>query len=1135
MAIKETKYRLGLDMGTNSIGWAAVLLDDSGEPCGLLDMGVRIFPDGRNDQSKQSNAVDRRQARGQRRRRDRYLARRGELMGALVECGLMPKDVAARKRLEEKDPYELRARALDEPLHAHELGRALFHLNQRRGFKSNRKAGGDEKEDGEFRAAISELRQRIQDSGARTLGEYLQRRRKRGEPVRGRPETGLRADRAMCEMEFDKIRAAQKQHQALESKQWDELRHIIFYQQDLRPVHPGRCQFEDGEHRAAKALPIFQEFRMLQEVNNLRFHVGIEPERPLDEYQRERAMNRLRSGTDIKLAKGKENAPINPTRDLGLPTGAVFNLAAGGRNAIKGDETAGRLMARKKTKTEPALTLFGKRWIEMTLDERNEIVRFLLDTEDPEVVKHRATAEWGMSEELADGVSNVSLPPGYGNLSEKAIRKILPHLEQGLRYSDAVVAAGYPHHSDFRNQEAHEELPYYGAVLPRDAVGADSKKDPERHGEAAHFGRIANPTVHIGLGQLRRVVNGLIAAYGKPEEIVVELARELKWNDERKQKHQHQQSAGRERNNYYRNELGEEVLENSPDALRKLRLWEEQGPPHARVCPYTGRPLSLEMVMSPETEVDHILPFSRTLDNSMANLVVCMADANRVKGNQTPYEAFGDQCLPHVANFTGKGRNKIWRFQKDAMKRYENEERDFLDRQLNEAQYLSRTARTYLAHLYDEQGEHRQRVRVIPGQMTALLRRGWGLEGMLSRSEDGESPRKTRYDHRHHAVDAFVVANTTQGLLKKFSDAAGSDAWNAAERLSALVPPPWEGFDRNEVQAFLENMVVSYKPDHGTRGKKGQTTGQLHNEMAYGIVNLVENGASEIVIRKPLPGQGLYPITSRKGLEDVRDEALRAALLELWDEVHADSAKLAEFTQKVGTVGVSPMGRSKKDGNEKVNYDFRTREDVTRATEDETVRAALWVEWDKIHRNAARASEFGDRAATKGVLLNGRLQRVRRVRVVTNDIVIPIKDRDCRPYKGYKPDSNEFADIWRMPDGTWRTVVVSTFDANQRGFNPDSLRPHPAARRLMRLQINDMGALGEGADRRIVRVRKITNAKTGVLVYLDDNNEADVDARVRRSEMKAGQHSSKQLRSLGFRKVRVDELGRVFDRGPFKA
>ena len=136
------KYRLGLDLGTNSLGWAAVNLDEENKPSGILDMGARIFPDGRNPKDKSSLATQRRVPRGSRRRRDRYLERRDDLMGTLIACGLMPAGEDERKQIERLDPYGLRARALDHAVSPHELGRALFHLNQRRGFKSNRKAPG---------------------------------------------------------------------------------------------------------------------------------------------------------------------------------------------------------------------------------------------------------------------------------------------------------------------------------------------------------------------------------------------------------------------------------------------------------------------------------------------------------------------------------------------------------------------------------------------------------------------------------------------------------------------------------------------------------------------------------------------------------------------------------------------------------------------------------------------------------------------------------------------------------------------------------------------------------------------------------------------------------------------------------
>ena len=1064
---EDRKYRLGLDLGTNSIGWAAVRLNAEGQSCGVLDMGVRIFPDGRNATDKTSNAVARRIARGQRRRRDRYLMRRGELLQALVEYGLMPPDPDARKDLQQLDPYSLRVRALDQPLPPFELGRALFHLNQRRGFKSNRKSGGEEEDKKKKTgAAIEGLRRSIEESGARTLGEFLARRHAQKETVRAREESGLYTERAMYQEEFDTIRQKQEEHHGLSPEMWDRLRHIIFDQRPLKPVEPGWCQFEfeSKERREARAKPVFQEFRILQEVNNLKVQVGSEQERSLEEQEREAALKRLRSGKNIEFKK--------LTRDLKLPSGARLNLARGERETIKGDETTYYLIKKE---------LFGSRWQSLSLEERNEIVKFLLNTEDPETVQRRAGEEWRLTESQAKAVAAVSLPTGYGNLSEKAIGKILPHLERGSLYWDAVREAGYSHHSDFRSSAALDRLPYYGEVLPRDVIGANPKKDPIEDGEAARYGRFPNPTVHIGLNQLRRVVNCLIKVYGKPEEIVVELARDLKSNREQSLMYQRRQREGRERNRRYTEMLENAGQDPSPDMFRKLRLWEEQRQGAVCVCPYTGDTLSCAMVTSSQTEIDHILPFSETLDDSLANKVVCIARANRTKGNRSPYEAFGhspsgydyQKILAATDNFPP---NKRWRFHQDAMDRFE-EEGGFLARQLNETRYLSRTARAYLAHLYDEKGEGRQRVMATPGRQTWLLRRVWGLQGILHVDADtGEVLRKQRDDHRHHAIDAFVVANTTHGLLQRFARAAASSHHTAAEeRLASLVPDPWEGFHHEQLQPILDRLVVSHKPDHWKRGAQGKTTGQLHKETAYGLVELSEDGPSRVVRRKKLS-----TIKRKSELDAVRDPAMRKALTDLWEQVESE----------------------------------------------------IQAEGGKVSASA----RFAEQAANKGVLLKGRRQIVRRVRVLEKQTVIPIRDRAGKPYKGYIRGGNEFADVWKMRDrdGSWKIVIVPRFEANQPDFRLEKFRPtdrsgrkDPTAKRLMRLQINDMGAIGEGEDRRIVRVRKMTVGK----IFLDDHNEAKVGRRIRNKEFESGQYSASKLQRSGFRKVGVDEIGRVLDPG----
>lgn len=1078
---KLPRYRLGLDIGANSIGWAALSLDDaSGDP--ILAMGSRVFPDGRAPEKRSgpgaSLAVGRRLARGQRRRRKRYLRRRAALMRKLVAFGLMPANKQERKDLASCDPYELRKRALSETLKPYKLGRALFHLHQRRGFKSNRKAGGEDKKKAtQARMDREGLRQAISDSDNPTLGEFLAGRRERGKPVRARPGQELYPERAMYAREFNEIRARQAENHALTPAQWDELERIIFHQRPLKPVKPGWCALEDNAERAPRSHPCAQEFRILEEVNNLRVSIpGNAERRPeercLKENERELALELLRRGADIALQPKPPKKPS--TKALGLPTGSAFNLARGGRKTLKGDAVVAAIVETlkpPKKKGEKAQKDFkADKWWSGLSERRRRKIAFLFAVEEDADAACKQAQEWGLDASIASRLKEGELPSGYVRLSLKAIRNILPHLRRGLRYDEAVIAAGYPHHADFRNDKAHDRLPYYGVVLERDVVGADPTA-PETD-EAKRYGRFPNPTVHVGLNQLRLVVNRLIAVYGKPQDIVVELARELKMNKDQRKARREAQQEGEERNKRFKDMLGREP---SPHERLRLRLWVEQGGSEEQdaVCVYTGEPVTLDMAVSDPTQIDHVLPFSKTLDNGRGNMVLCLARANRDKGDKTPYEAFADSpdgydyaaILARADALPGK---RGWRFEAGAMKRF-GEKEQFLDRHLSETAYLSRTARRYLAYLYDETTEG-NRVRAIPGRMTALLRNAWGLG-------------KSRKDHRHHAVDAFVVANTTQGLLKRFADAS---AGGTAERLAESVPDPWPGFRAKFEEAF-ERVIVSYKPDHGSRDPKSRkTTGKLHNATAYGL--LKEPG--EVVVRKPLED-----FEKKEALNAVRDPALREALLALWDETGGNKKK---------------------------------KEDA--------------------------ASSFSEKARVEGVLPKGkgRRQYPRSVRVLDKVDALPIEDESGKPYKGFNRDSNAFAEIWSIPAGKdkegkrrkagWRIIVVPAFEFNQRGFDEKTLRPHPAAKRVARVHADDMAALelkpeGEAEKKRvIVRVRKITGGKNPSIV-LDEHFQANVAKRAADKSdatMKEKKYSARKLRESAFRKVGVDEIGRLHDTGRFR-
>jgi CRISPR-associated endonuclease Csn1 len=278
-------FRLGLDLGSNSIGWCCLRLDANGYPAGILDIGVRVYPDGRNPKDGSSLASARRLPLSMRRNRDRYLRRRKNLLNALTRLELMPADEDARRQVALLEPYGLRADALSRRLAPHEFGRVLFHLNQHRGFKSNRKIdkAGDN-ESGLIRDAARDLRANLVKEGHKTLGSYLAARHAKREEVRVRlAGAGKTAAypfyplREMVEAEFDAIWEAQAGHLQLNEDARAQVRAIIFHQRPLKEPTLGRCWLEPEESRAYRAMPCSQAYRIAQDLAHLRIqHRGFQ-------------------------------------------------------------------------------------------------------------------------------------------------------------------------------------------------------------------------------------------------------------------------------------------------------------------------------------------------------------------------------------------------------------------------------------------------------------------------------------------------------------------------------------------------------------------------------------------------------------------------------------------------------------------------------------------------------------------------------------------------------------------------------------------------------------------------------------------------------------------------------------------
>ena len=1111
----------GFDLGTNSLGWA--IIETYGEPGAnaegrIVDGGVRIFSQsemaGRDPQSKASLAVARREARGARRRRDRYLKRRERLLDLLTEHGLMPADQKSRKALVDDaqdgaggdlsaSVYALRAKALDTALTPHELGRVIFHLNQRRGFKSNRKTDSNDPERGKIAEGISALEEQRLEDGARTFGEWLHMRREKGLSVRARMTADGQGydfypSRDALEHEFERIMDSQRRFlpDLLSDAVIGDIRDVVFFQRPLRPVQPGKCSYNPAEERLPKAHPLFQRFRLLKEVNELEIVGEDQQHRKLTPDQRDALATALRIG--VKNKKG--TMPFSKLKTLlKLGKETRFNKETDNRRDLEGDVIYFR-MSRPEC--------FGNAWAKLDVDRQAEITEKLRTSTDRADLVSWLEKEIGLDGTHAEAVADTPVPDGFGRLGRSALIALIDALDNevdnGFVITEAAAAIrvyGRTNSEADPNRKGADRLPKYQEVLERHippGIGGEAEETDPRWDEVK--GRITNPTVHIALNQLRRVVNALIKKHGKPDRIAIEVGRELKLNE--RQRSEVNRIIGRNtKDAIARGRALEETYKQADTGYNRLRLklWEELNEkPENRVCTYCGRAIAPHMLFNGDTDVDHILPYSKTLDDSQANKLLCCTRCNREKKNRPPAEVpqWRDRYPEILARATTLPKNKQWRFAEDAMQRFGDEE-GFLARQLTDMQYISRLAMTYLAHLYDYEEadldgvfKRHARVRALPGRMTEMLRRQWALNELLrDHNLPGADTRKSknRLDHRHHAIDAIVIACTSRALIQKLATASAAAEERGAERVVSKVDVPWPSF-REDVRAAVNAVIVSHKPDHGTVSRagyvkgRGQTAGKLHNDTAYGLTGETDENGNDRVVRR-------IPITDIKSAADI---------MKIRANAHGHSELRDRLWQATRDLDGKAFAQAV--------LDF--------AKHDAVFGEKEWVD--------AQTGETRRRAG------------IRHVRIAEVASPVWITHGNGRHKKGYLPGGNDRFEVWELPDGKWDAEVVTTFDAHRPDFVPQMRLTHHNARKIMSLKKGDMVAYDDpdSGERVIAIVRKFDQRNKQL--YLDPHNEAgNLDERERAKTYKPLRARPNPLKKYKPRQVRVDEIGQVFDPGPW--
>ncbi len=828
-----SKRTLGLDVGANSIGW--FLIDPDTRQ--IIASGVRVFPEGVDnfDTKKEKPKMEaRRIARGMRRQIARRRARKRQLRILLTNSGLLPTESDAQHELDQTDPYLLRRCALSERLFPHEFGRVLVHLNQRRGFKSNRKSDrGRKADDKGLLGEINELAARLKEDNCQTLGQYLAN-------IHDDPHARVRnrhTRRDMFENEFETCWEKQREfHPAILTDELKKRIHkVIFFQRDMYwpPSVVGRCELEPRQPRCPRADRLAQKFRLLQEVNNLRyFDPDAREERPLSSEQRALLLKKLSRVAKMDFDQIR--------KALGFIESIAFNLERGSRKSIKGMPTDYALANKE---------LFGKEWHDFAESRKNEVVGKLIDADDDKLPE--LASEWGLPPESVEKLSAVDLPDRHAALSRVALEKLLPHMERGLLYMTdddtpcALTEAGYLR----PDQVPHNVLP----ELP---------EPPD----------IANPVVRQAMFELRKLVNSIIREIGKPAHIHIELARNATMSSEDRQK----ASKRRQENEDLRNDAAELIRANqfkvSRDGIDRVLLWKEQD----CNCVYSGRPISLAQLLQGEADIDHILPYSRCLDDSMQNKVVAFRALNHEKGNRTPREWLEadpdryNQVLQRASSLPYPKRKRFAQKELDLDK--------FVLRQLNDTRYIVREAARYLRSIVEEP----HFVLCPKGSHTAELRRHWGLNTVLRELPDspawtGENDlrdgEKDRSDHRHHAIDALVVALTDQSRLQQL---ARIQREGGTEATGEILPEPWPIFRQSVIDA-VSKINVSHRVQR-------RVSGALHEDTIYGsvrkrnITGELVRCANQFVVRKKV--LDLTPSM----VEDIRDETIKATVKRRLDE-----------------------------------------------------------------------------------------------------------------------------------------------------------------------------------------------------------------------------------------------------------
>ncbi len=779
-------YTLGLDIGMASVG-AALLTKNR-----ILALYVRSFDKAETAKEGKPLNLTRRSARLARRRTRRRAHRLKRLLRLLRRQELLDRPEPEQLSTGTLYPWLLRAEGLDRCLDKIQWAAALYHIVKHRGFQSTRRseAKADEKA-GEMLAGVTSNQQRLHEGGYRTVGEMVTKdaafERSKRNKGGAYSHTFARSDLVDELHELFKAQRGYGNSHAEElfESEVEELllarRPALAGEALLKMV--GYCTLERSELRAPKASYSAERFVWFTRLNNLR----------LSEIGATRGLTTDERQILIELPFALDKLTYKQVRQrLNLAITTQFNTLRYG-DAEKDPEAATLFEAKAFHALRKAYEAagIGPLWRRDALDtERLDTLAYALTCYKDDESLRRFLDEQGIENKVVEAVLEVAFDQ-FVALSLKALRGILPHMQEGQRYDEAVKSAGYSHHSQVHGHAKQMKL------LPSLYSGRD-ETGRMRLNEDLDLPR--NPVVLRALNQARKLVNAIVRRYGPPSAVHIELARDLSKPFIERRKIEREQREYQQRKEDARTEFVEHfgVEPNGLD-LMKLRLYQEQDGKSA----YSLNPIDVTRLTEPGyAEVDHIIPYSRSYDDSQNNKALVLASENRDKANRTPFEYLdGAGDSGHWQRFEAYVlHNKKYRLAKrDRLLRnnfLDEAAAEFRERNLSDTRYVCRVFKAmienYLAWHVDS--DEKNRCVVVSGQLTALLRARWGL---IKHREHGDL---------HHALDAAVIAATSRSLVKRIADHSRHNELATVRGTQGIDPATGEILDLEAIRQGEERF-----------------------------------------------------------------------------------------------------------------------------------------------------------------------------------------------------------------------------------------------------------------------------------------------------------------------------------------